>query len=415
MRSLYSAIIFLYGLLLQFAALFNGKAKLWIRGRRNWKQKLIQAVNETNPGKSSMVWFHASSLGEFEQGRPVIEAFKKNYPEVKILLTFFSPSGYEVRYNYAYADLIVYLPLDIPSNARDFISIIKPSKVFFIKYDYWYNYLGILKEHQIPVYFISASFRSAQHFFQWYGAWFRSQLSAITWFFVQDEVSQQLLSSIGYKNSSISGDTRFDRVFTIAKMKKEFPLIRKFCGQRPVFIGGSTWKEDESIIIPMIRTGNSEMKFILAPHDTSPERVHSLVTRIGKPVLLYSEINEVNALDADILIVNTVGILNQLYQYASLALIGGGFGASIHNIQEPITFGVPVFFGPNYHKFKEAVDLVERGGAFCITDAENLRIKAGKLLENLSLYHKVSSICLQYIEENRGATDKIMTFLQNHE
>lgn len=415
MHLLYSAIIYFSGFILQMAAFINPKAKLWIEGRKEWGKQLKKAIREKTTDGDSIAWFHASSLGEFEQGRPVLEAYKEAHPEVKILLTFFSPSGFEIRKNYEKADLVFYLPLDTPYNARILVNMVKPSVAFFIKYDYWYNFLIELKEQKIPVYFISAAFRKNQHFFQWYGTWFRRQLSAIDWFFVQNESSQQLLSSIGYNNASVSGDTRFDRVYTIARMKQEFPLVRKFCGDGRVFIGGSTWKEDEAVITPLIHAGIPGLKFILAPHDTSSGRVQSLVSRIGKPVLLYTDLKESNATDSDILIINTVGVLNQLYQYTSLAFIGGGYSGGIHNIQEPITFGVPVFFGPKYRKFREAVDLVARGGAFCVTDAESLKTKVMELLESPSLHRNVSSLCLQYVEENRGATGKIMAFFQNHE
>jgi len=292
------------------------------------------------------------------------------------------------------------------------LKIVKPAMVFFIKYDFWYNYLRILKARKIPVYFVSAAFRKKQHFFRFYGAWFRRQLSAATWFFVQNETSEELLASIGMKNVSITGDTRFDRVYTIARMKMEFPLIRKFCGEGPVFIGGSTWKEDEAMIFPLIRAGIPGMKFILAPHDTSSGRVESLISSLGKPVLKLSQLNTENALSAGVLIIDSVGILNQLYQYAAFAFIGGGFGIGIHNIQEPITFGVPVFFGPNYKKFIEAVNMVDLGGAFCIPDQETLRTKVFELLSDPVLFQRASSICLQYMDENRGATGKIMAYFK---
>jgi len=412
MRFLYSAGIFIYGFILQLAAIFNLKARSWILGRKDWKQKLKQAIVEKNPEKLPLLWFHAASLGEFEQGRPVIEAIKSEFHGVKILLTFFSPSGYEIRKNYEQADLVFYLPLDTNANAGEMVKIVNPAMVFFIKYDFWFNFLRALKAQKIPVYFISASFRKTQLFFRCYGIWFRRQLSAVTWFFVQNETSRDLLASIGLKNSSVTGDTRFDRVFTIAKMKKEFPLIRKFCAKDPVFIAGSTWKEDEAVIIPLIRKESSGMKFILAPHDTSSARIESLISRYGKPVLKYSELNEKNALSSNVLIIDTIGILNQLYQYAAFAFIGGGFGNSIHNIQEPITFGVPVFFGPNFGKFKEAVELVNLGGAFCTPGEAELHFLVKTLLSDPDSYQKASSVCRQYVDENRGASEKILDYLK---
>ncbi len=415
MRIVYSAVICFYGILLRIAALFNAKASLWVRGRKQWKEKLIRALEENNLQRKPIIWFHVSSLGEFEQGRPLIEALKEIHPERKIFLTFFSPSGYEIRKNYDYADLVFYLPLDTATNAKFLIEAVRPSMVFFIKYDFWFNYLFKLHQEKIPVFFISAVFRRDQYFFKWYAEWFRRQLSWVTWFFVQNESSLQLLFSIGINHASVAGDTRFDRVYAIARVKKEFPLIRKFCGEGKVFLGGSTWKEDEAVILPLVEAGIQGMKFIIAPHDTGTGRVNAVsLSFLGKKVFKYSDLNEENAASADILIIDNVGMLNQLYQYASFAFIGGGFGIGIHNIQEPVTFGVPVFFGPNYHKFREAVELVGLGGAYCIQEPQILIQTIRELLADPNRYHQVSSICLQYVEENRGATDKIMTFIQQH-
>lgn len=416
MRIVYSAVICFYGILLQIAALFNPKASFWVKGRKQWKEKLTRALEENTFQHTPIIWFHVSSLGEFEQGRPVIEALKKINPERKIFLTFFSPSGYEIRKNYEYADLVFYLPLDTVANAKFLIEAVRPSMVFFIKYDFWFNYLFKLYQEKIPVFFISAIFRGDQYFFKWYAAWFRRQLSLVSWFFVQNESSLQLLFSIGINQASLVGDTRFDRVYAISRVKKEFPLIRKFCGEGKVFLGGSTWKEDEAVIVSLVEAGIPGMKFIIAPHDTGPGRVNAVMLSFsGKKVLKYSEINQENAASADILIIDNVGILNQLYQYASFAFIGGGFGNGIHNIQEPVTFGVPVFFGPNFHKFREAAELVELGGAYCIQEPQILIQTIRELLADPNRCSQVSSICLQYVEENRGATDKIMTFIQQHD
>ena len=408
MRVIYSFFIFFYGLFIRFAAIFNDKARQWVDGRRGIFAKLEGALKEVDRSKTPVIWFHASSLGEFEQGRPIIESFRQTYPQYKILLTFYSPSGYAVRKNWDQADWIFYLPLDTPGNARRWMDVVQPAAAIFIKYDFWFNFLSCLRERKIPVYFVSALFRPSQHFFKWYGGWFRDQLPAVTRFFVQNRASAQLLEGIGVTNVTLTGDTRFDRVFAIASRKHSFPLIEQFIGSKRVFIGGSTWGEDEALLIPLIRNNNLDLKFILAPHDTSPGRIQRILAQLDRPVITYSDLNPENAGQADVLIIDSVGILAQLYQYATLAFIGGGFGTAIHNIQEPITYGVPVFFGPRYHKFKEAVDLIAHGGVFCVTSTGELAATAARLLSDPAEYQRVSGLCRNYVDENRGATEKIM-------
>lgn len=408
MKLIYSFLIFLYGLTIRLASLFNDKARQWVDGRRGIFVKLEAALKEVDRSKTPVIWFHASSLGEFEQGRPIIESFRQAYPQYKILLTFYSPSGYAVRKNWDQADWIFYLPLDTPGNARRWMDIVQPAAAIFIKYDFWFNFLACLRERKIPVYFVSALFRPSQHFFKWYGGWFRDQLPAVTRFFVQNRASAQLLEGIGVTNVTLTGDTRFDRVYAIASQKHSFPLIEQFIGSKRVFIGGSTWGDDEAVLIPLIRNNNLDLKFILAPHDTSPGRIQSIMAQLDRSVITYSDMNQDNAGQADVLIIDSVGILAQLYQYATLAFIGGGFGTAIHNIQEPITYGVPVFFGPRYHKFKEAVDLIARGGVFCVTSTGELAATAARLLADPQEYQRVSGLCRNYVDENRGATEKIM-------
>ena len=408
MRVIYSFFIFFYGLFIRFAAIFNDKARQWVDGRRGIFAKLQGALKEVDRSKTPVIWFHASSLGEFEQGRPIIESFRQTYPQYKILLTFYSPSGYAVRKNWDQADWIFYLPLDTPGNARRWMDVVQPAAAIFIKYDFWFNFLSCLRERKIPVYFVSALFRPSQHFFKWYGGWFRDQLPAVTRFFVQNRASAQLLEGIGVTNVTLTGDTRFDRVHAIASRKHSFPLIEQFIGSKRVFIGGSTWGEDEALLIPLIKNNNLDLKFILAPHDTSPGRIQRITAQLDRPVITYSDLNPENAGQADVLIIDSVGILAQLYQYATLAFIGGGFGTAIHNIQEPITYGVPVFFGPRYHKFKEAVDLIAHGGVFCVTSTGELAATAARLLADPQEYQRVSGLCRNYVDENRGATEKIM-------
>jgi len=408
---IYSFLIFVYGFFIRVAAIINNKARQWVAGRQTIFQKLELSLRGLDRKKNPVIWVHASSLGEFEQGRPVIEAFRKSHGSCKILLTFFSPSGYEVRKNYDQADWVFYLPLDTPGNARRWIETVQPVAAIFIKYDFWFNFLQGLYKQNIPVYFISALFRPRQHFFRWYGGWFARQLSGVTHFFVQNSVSAALLENLGIRNVTIAGDTRFDRVFTIASQQHSFPLIERFISGKKVFIGGSTWKEDELLLLPLINRTELNLKFILAPHDTDPGRIQHLIGLLQQPVVCYSELNEENALRTNILIIDSVGILAQLYRYATLAYIGGGFGVSIHNIQEPITYGVPVFFGPQYHKFKEAVDLIGQGAVFSISTPDELVGNTSRILSDPLEYQHLSSICRNYVDENRGATAIIMHHL----
>jgi 3-deoxy-D-manno-octulosonic-acid transferase len=413
MRILYSVFICCYGLLIRFAALFNTKAGLWQEGRRGLFINLEAALKKVDRQVNPVIWFHAASLGEFEQGRPVIEACRKRWPEKKILLTFYSPSGYEVRKNYDVADFVFYLPLDLPGNARKFLSVVRPESVFFIKYDFWYNYLKTIYDQHIPLYFISGLFRQEQHFFKWYGAWFRKHLRFVSRFFLQNRESEELLKKIGIHKVTVTGDTRFDRVFSIAAQQITMPLVGNFCAGKKVFIAGSCWEPDEAIFMPLIHKPGQDLKYIIAPHDSSPGRIRFIREHIQKRVVCYSELNVDNAGTADVLLVDSVGILSQLYRYADVAFIGGGFGNGIHNIQEPVTFGVPVLFGPNYHKFKEAADLIEAGGAFSISSSDELIQKTAEITGNEQVHNYMSAICRNYVEENRGATEKVMQFLED--
>jgi 3-deoxy-D-manno-octulosonic-acid transferase len=411
MRVIYSFFIVCYGVFLRIASMFNSKARLWTEGRSGLLLQIETALKQVNREKNPIVWFHVSSLGEFEQGRPVIEAFRKRWPEKKILLTFFSPSGYEVRKNYDKADFVFYLPLDTPSNSRRFLKTVQPEMVFFVKYDFWFNYLKAIHKQHISLYFISALFRKNQHFFTWYGGWFRMHLRQVTHFFVQNRESEELLHSVGIRQVTLTGDTRFDRVAAIAAQPLQMPLIELFCAGKPVFIAGSSWEPDEEIFIPLIRNSEMNLKYIIAPHDTSPARTGHIIKHIEQPVILYSQLNEGNAGSAAVLIIDRVGILSQLYRYATVAFIGGGFGSGIHNIQEPVTFGVPVFFGSKYHKFREARDLVNLGGAFSVISSEELMKKVVEITGSAEEHQRISAICSNYVAENCGATEKIMKFL----
>ena len=413
MSFFYNFFIYLYYLAILIASVFNKKAALWIKGRKNIFKKLRSSISED----AKIIWFHAASLGEFEQGKPVLDAFKKKYPQYKILLTFFSPSGYEIRKNYKQADFVFYLPIDTLQNTRKFIKIVNPEKAFFIKYEFWFNYLKTLKKAKIPIYFISSVFREEHHFFKWYGRWFRKQLKTITYFFVQNEKSKNLINSIGLSNVIVSGDTRFDSVKELAKESKEFPLIEKFKNGNSLFIAGSTWPPDEDKIFHLINKNNKNLKFIIAPHETGEDRINSICKFKNDKTIKFSELSSAKLLDeeiinAKILIIDSIGILKHLYKYATITYIGGGFGADIHNIQEPVTFGKPVIFGPKYQKFEEAVDLVELGGAFTITNQQELIKIIEKLLNDEAFYNHCSDICKKYISSKLGATKRIIKKIQ---
>ncbi len=412
MRVLYTFSIRVYIAAIRLASLFNRKAALWISGRRGNTAGLKQYFESNDRGKG-VIWFHCSSLGEFEQGRPVIEKIRTAFPGYRILLTFFSPSGYEIRKNYDKADFITYLPADTPGNVRNFLNTVKPAMAFFVKYDYWFNFLIELKSAQVPVFVISALFRKDHYFFKWYGYWFFRQLDAIEWFFVQDDQSMTLLNEKGKTNVTVTGDSRFDRVAEISQTKKELPLIRKFCGNNQVLIAGSTWPEDEELLLPFFTREFSRIRLIIAPHDTSPGRIREITGRLGSPSIKFSMLDSENAGSAGILIIDTVGILAQLYQFATVAYIGGGFGNGIHNIQEPVAFGVPVIFGPKYHKFTEAVELIKLGGAFSVRADRELKETLDDLLSGTGKYEEARAVCRQYIEKNRGATGRIIKKIES--
>jgi len=404
MNLLYNISIFFYYLSILLVNPFHAKAKKWINGRKNIFQKLEVAI----PKNEKIVWFHAASLGEFEQGRPLIEGFRKKYPEFKILLTFFSPSGYEIRKNDASADFIFYLPIDSPANARRFIRLINPQLVFFIKYEYWFNYLKVLKNKNVPVFIVSAIFRPSQHFFQWYGGWFRKMLKNISFFFLQNKNSALLLDKIGLSNFIISGDTRFDRVFEVAQRTKEFPLIKEFIKDSKVIVAGSTWIADEKILAVYFNENKNPLKLIIAPHEIHEEHIQQLLQLFKNKTLRYSGINQENIHEADILIIDNIGILTHLYQYGHIAYIGGGFGKGIHNILEAATFGLPIVFGPHYQKFDEANELVRREGAFTIEDIKGFNKTIDGFIENPDFYMKTSAISKAFVTESIGATEKIL-------
>ncbi|MDR0970342.1 MAG: 3-deoxy-D-manno-octulosonic acid transferase [Lentimicrobiaceae bacterium] len=407
MRLLYSLAIRVYGVFIQIASLWNPKAKLWVVGHRNQWQKLKPQVED----KSEWIWFHAASLGEFEQGRPVIEAIKKQHPQYKILLTFFSPSGYEIRKNYPFADQIAYLPLDTMCNARRLIRNYRFKIAIFIKYEFWFNYMKVLEDAHIPHYYISVRLRASQHFFKKTSGWFCKQLENIDFFFVQDQSTADLLAKIGYINSIVNGDTRFDRVAEIAQQAKSFPSIEKFINKRKCIVVGSSWTEDEQLFYSFSEKLPNDFCLIIAPHDISENHIHQIQAQMKLPNVLFSEINANDSYK--VLIINSIGILSQLYQYAYVAYIGGGFKKNIHNIQEAITYGCPVIFGPNYKNFNEATDLVQLGGAFAIDNQESFDNVMQRFITDETFRYQASDICKKYVDSQLGATKVIMNYLEN--
>ena len=409
MKIIYTFSIYLYLFAIHVASLFNHKAKLWADGRKNIFQKLKTELQNAKAQtlNSQLIWVHCASLGEFEQGRPLIEQIKKDDPKTKILLTFFSPSGYEIRKNYNGADYIFYLPMGTPSSAKKFIEIVQPKIAIFVKYEFWFNYLSELKKQQVSTYLICGIFRKDQYFFKNYGSWFRKQFSSFTHFFLQDESSKQLLSSIGYNNSTVAGDTRYDRVYEIAKNAKSIDIVKQFAGDKKTIIAGSTWEEDIKIISGF-NFQVAGFKLIIAPHEIDESTIQSTIQQFNNStVVRFSEATEQNVKTADILIIDNIGMLSSLYQYGTIAFIGGGFGKGIHNILEPATFCLPVIFGPNYDKFIEAKELIHVGGAFSVSSINEFK-KTIDLLNQPDVLKMASFTSINYVATHVGATDKIL-------
>ena len=359
------------------------------------------------------VWFHAASLGEIEQGRPLMETFRKLHPEYKILLTFFSPSGYEVRKDYKGADIICYMPIDTIGNARKFLRTVRPVMAFFIKYEFWGNYLHTLQRRGIPVYIISAIFRREQLFFQWFGKPYRKMLDCFNHLFVQDERSKALLEEYGIRNVTVAGDTRFDRVIDVYHQAKQIPLVERFIkgtdGQQPplVFVAGSSWPEDDAIFIPYFER-HPEMKLIIAPHEIHEGHLKSIEARLHRPTIRLSQATEQNVADQDCLIVDSFGLLSSLYRYGQIAYIGGGFGAGIHNTLEAAVYGMPVLFGPRFQKFKEAKDLIAVGGAFTFDNAPAFTSRMDTLLSTPEALQQSSQATGHFVPSHGGATTTIL-------
>ncbi len=405
---LYTFAIYLYQLMVILVSPFHKKARVMLRGQHNAFKILKQQVDK----QARYVWFHAASLGEFEQGRPLMERFRREHPEFKILLTFFSPSGYEVRKNYPGADIICYLPFDTPSNVYRFFHLVRPEMAFFIKYEFWMDYMWACHHYHIPIYSVSSIFRPNKIFFRWYGRPYAHVLRYVTHYFVQDEQSRQLLAKRGFTdNVTIVGDTRFDRVIDIAQQAKPLPLVEQFCHDAPfVFIAGSSWPPDEDIIIPYFNS-HPDMKLILAPHVIDEHHLEQIEQKLRRPSLRYTEATEENVQQADCLIVNCFGLLSSIYRYAHVAYVGGGFGVGIHNVPEAAVYGVPVLIGPNNKGFREAQDLLRMGGCFEITGPTLFNAVADRLVDDHALRHSRGEVCRNYIVSNAGASDVIFKTL----
>lgn len=408
MHLVYNLLLFVYVGLMHVAAWFHPKARLWIRGRQNWRTRLRVSVAEW-PNAPGIFWIHAASLGEFEQGRPVIEAFRQEYPDWKIVLTFYSPSGYQIRKNYDHADLICYLPADTQANARDFLDILNPAIAVFVKYEFWANYLYVLQKRKTSTLLISAVFRPGQPFFAWYGSFWRQMLGAFQHLFVQDAGSEKLLHEINIHNVTVAGDTRIDRVLSIARRVKDNPVVAPFVKQaNSVLVVGSSWQPDEELLFPAIQDCSMD-KVLIAPHEPSQANVARICQQLSEfGVTKYSD---GPGATSRWMVIDNVGMLNTLYRYGHIAYIGGGLGKGIHNTLEPAAFGLPIIFGPNYRKFEEARQFVARGGAFVVQNATELSAVL-KQLEDEQFYQKASQAVLSYLKENSGATEKVMCFLR---
>ena len=416
MLFLYNLLVVSAGFLLKGVAFFSPKIKLFVVGRKEVFSILKEKIKPTD----KTIWFHAASLGEYEQGLPVIEKVKEKYPTHKIVVTFFSPSGYEVRKNNPIADVTVYLPLDTNANAATFIDLVHPEMVFFIKYEFWPNYLHELRKKSIKTYLISGIFREKQAFFKWYGGFYRKALQTFEYFFVQNEKSKQLIQSIGFTNVKISGDTRFDRVVSILERDNTLDFIENFSfldatrnKKTTIIVIGSSWPKDEKLLVEYINQASDTIKFIIAPHNIKAEQIKELQTSITKKTILLSEKENKNLTEFSVFIIDTIGLLTKIYSYADIAYVGGGFGnPGVHNILEPATFGVPIVVGPNYAHFAEATALVNMEGCISISNDTELKNAFDLLLQNEDERYEKGHICSTFVQMNKGATALILKHLE---
>ncbi len=410
MLFLYNILISVAGFFLKIMALFNKKLKLFVQGR---KQSFSILSKKLNPNDKT-IWFHVASLGEYEQGLPVMEEFKKKFPDHKLVLTFFSPSGYRIRKNNTVADVTVYLPWDTKSNVQQFLKIVQPEKAIFIKYEFWINYLAALKKQNIPTYLISGIFRENQAFFKWYGGFYRKALHSFTHFFVQNESSKKLIESLGFTNVTISGDTRFDRVFAISERDNQLGFVEQFKGNDLLFVAGSTWEADEKLLLSYINNTDEKIKFIIAPHNIKEEQILSLKSQFSKPVILFSEINSLSSErlgEACVMIVDTIGLLTKIYSYADVAYVGGGFrNPGVHNVLEPAVFEVPIIIGENYSHFAEATQLVQIGGITSIKNQSEFNSVAQIMFSNSTVRQEKGKVCADFVLSQKGATRVVVDF-----
>lgn len=403
MRIIYSLVTGFYYLAIRLAATWNPKASKWVEGRKNWRRRMSASFS----GEDKVIWIHCASLGEFEQGRPVIDWIRQNRPTDKILLTFFSPSGYEKRKDYPAADVVLYLPADRPKNARDMLDLVPVRMALFIKYEFWYYYLDELRKRNISTFLISGYFRRSQLFFKWYGGWYRKMLRVYTQIFVQDHSSLDLLHSIGIKGAMVAGDTRFDRVMQIAGNIKKVPLLEKFRSRGDIVVGGSTWEEDEQALRELYVQSGSSLQLIIAPHEPTIRNIERL-REMFPDHLLFSQLDQGAIEKVRVIIVDTIGHLSALYHYGTIAMIGGGFGKGIHNVLEATAAGLPVFFGPNYKRFHEARELVRLGCAFPVTDPRIAGEEILALLADRNELDRKSAKASRFTAEKTGATDRIV-------
>lgn len=403
---IYNLIIVLYDLIVHFLSPFSRKPRKMMKG--HWV--VYDLLRQQLEPDARYIWFHAASLGEFEQGRPLMEKIRARYPEYRILLTFFSPSGYEVRKNYRGADIVCYLPFDKPRNVKKFLDLVNPCMAFFIKYEFWKNYLDELHRRRIPVYSVSSIFRKGQIFFKWYGGTYRNVLRNFDYLFVQNERSKRFLAKIGINRAMVVGDTRFDRVLQIREEAKELPLVELFKNNTMTFVAGSSWQPDEDLFIEYFNQ-HPEVKLIIAPHVIDENHLVEIISKLKRPYVRYTRADEQNVRKADCLIIDCFGLLSSIYRYGEIAYIGGGFGVGIHNTLEAAVYGIPVIFGPKYQKFQEAVQLIEKKGAYSIKSYVELQVLLDRLLTDDCFLRETGIHAGSYVTDHAGATDKILSII----
>ncbi len=411
MQTIYNLMIHLASFHLRIVALFNKKMKLFVNGRKNVFEILQQKISS----EDKTIWFHCASLGEFEQGVPIMEAMKKLKPDHKIVVSFFSPSGFEIKKNTSLADVVVYLPMDTKSNAKKFIAAVHPTLTFFVKYEFWPNYLFELHKKNIPTLLVSGVFREKQIFFKPYGGFMRKALATFDHFFVQDENSETLLQSIGFKNITVSGDTRFDRVSRQIEIDNTLKFAEDFKGNSLCIVCGSTWPEDEAVLLDYINSAPENVKLIIAPHKIETDKIEVFTRKILKKTVLHSNIDEVNISEYSVLIIDCIGLLSKLYSYADIAYVGGAMGnTGLHNILEPATFGVPIVIGKNYGEFPEAIRLRDLAGLFPIETQKECTLILQKLVNDTNFRNKTGMIPGHFVNKNTGATKKIIHYVANY-